>query len=244
MKIISEAVRLIVFFALVSLVTSSLEQVHSVSKVQHILFDMDEALSENASKEIQSYVHMLRMNGSYNPGALVDHLPERFNCIAQIESQLLPHNTAKLTITTHAPLACISADQVITVDGVILSQQVFTEKLIKELDRVELAGALDSEKIPVFVKTVADSIQADLFKSYRMTWVDEHTICLTDKNHPQITIVCSNEKLPDLSMQKKCADLVHDKMLQKPDAQWKADIRFDDQIIISMDKGGQNGTYV
>ena len=187
---------------------------------------------------------MLRFNGCYNAAALVDHLPERFVCIATIESQLLPHNTAKLVIKTYEPLACISSEELITTNGIILSQQVFNETVIKGLDSVELAGPLDSQKIPMFIKTVLDSIRADLLKAYRMRWVDEHTICLIDKNNPHITIVCSNETLPDTTMQKKCVELVHDKMLQKPDAQWKADIRFDDQIIISMDKGGQNGTYV
>lgn len=245
MKIISEAVRIIVFFAIVSIITSGLERVnHSISSVHHILFVMDESFSDQATKEIQSYVHMLRFNGCYNPAALVDHLPERFTCIACIESQLLPHNTAKLVIKTYEPLACISHDQLITMDGTVLSQAIFNEKVIKELDTVELQSPLDAQKIPTFIKTVVDSIRADLFKSYRMHWVDEHTICLIDKNNPHITIVCSNETLPDTSMQKKCVDLVHDKMMQKPNAQWKADIRFDDQIIISMDKGGQNGTYV
>ncbi len=245
MKIVSEAVRILAFFAIVSIVTTNLERVsRSLSSVQHILFQIDESLSSDTRNEIKSYVHMLRFNGKYNPAALVDHLPDRFACIAGIESQTFAHNTAKLVIKTHEPLVKISDDQLVTMNGEILSQRFFDTNLLSQLDLVQVSLPVNPDKIPILVKTITDSIQADLLKSYSMVWIDEHTIRLQDKQNSRITIVCSDETLPDESMQAKCAALAQDKLSQKPNVRWKADIRFEDQIIVSMDKGGQNGTYV
>ena len=244
MKIISELVRVAVLFVVVSYVTTNIQNFcSSVSRVQHVTFETDLLFSPQTVEEILSYTHLLRFNSSYNPAALVKHLPERFSCIKSIDIQPLPYNAAKLIISAKEPLVAINNKHILTKSGTLLSCGNYDEKTRESLTSIAMAEAEMHNITPVMLQALSYCIDSKLTKSYNIEWLHEHELRLYDKNNKYVAIVCDSASLPNEKQLSQCTELIKEKITQKPNAQWKADVRFDDQIIISMDKGGQHGTF-
>lgn len=91
-----------------------------------------------------------------------------------------------------------------------------------------------------FVKTVSPKILA----SHAITWKDHHTIEMRRAADPDFSLVCDVEHIPSHTIIEQCDQIyqqVRQKELEKKSRkqhQWVADIRFENQIIMTADKKG------
>lgn len=214
----------------------------SVCSIRYVTFDFDERLSPMARSAIMHYVHECQSHGLYNAYAIVDEVPLYFSSVKSIAVQYLPLQTAHITIDGYDPLIRINDEQVLIENNAIITAANYGQFVLSNLYQLSLAGATPEKISSEITDSIKHAIHEKLFDHYTFHFANAQEWYLKDKEDPAFTLCCNSRSVPLGNIQKRYAQLKKE-VLKKTDVKqkWMADVRFQNQIILSMSKGGHYG---
>lgn len=233
----------------ISCINTSLRMVRSsVWQVRHVLISFDDVLSSQSQQEIEKYVRLMESEGSYNPTTLTPLLITQFSCIKDVCVQRLAYNTAEFSISAYEPCAYVNQTHVLTEHGKLFNAQLYNSNVLAlcpSLDiRIKPLPEILSEQI---VTGIMGALKNDCAAQYRLVLIDDHELRLYDKDMPSFCVICDAMSIPQQNTLDRCQDLKKKLLARtgtKQQKNWRADIRFHDQIVVSMEKGGEHGSSV
>ncbi len=217
---------------------------NSICAVHYVTYSFDSQLSPSAQETISQFVRFFEYQGEYNPTAIVAQLPQEFPCIKSISVRHLPYHVAQVAVAAHDPVIRINDDCVLTEKQTIISNSYYALFVINELPELSVAAPVPSTVSEQIMLAIKRCMKESVFEQYALSFVGEHEWYLCDKNDPSFTLVCDTETFP---IQDRIATYqrVKKKIKNRVNAKkWMADVRFDNQIILSMGKGGRHGKWV
>lgn len=214
----------------------------SVCAIRYVTFEFDPRLSPMARSAISHYVHECQSHGYYNARAIVADIPNYFSSVRAISVQYLPLQTAHITIDGFDPLIRINEDQVLVENNSIIRSANYGQYVLSGLYQLSVAGMAPEKVSPEIADSIKHAIHEKLFDHYTFHFANAQEWYLNDKEDPAFTVCCNARSVPLGNIQKRYAQLKKE-VLKKTDLKqkWMADVRFQNQIILSMSKGGHYG---
>ena len=213
----------------------------SIFSIRYINYNFDDRLSAPASVAIKNYVENCQLAGVYNIRAIIEELPARCASVKSISLLRVPPHTAQLSITLFDPIIAINNDKVLIENNNVINAAYYADYVKSSLYAMtvtEVPASFGSE----LATSIAHAIQEKLFDHYTFNIASEHEWYLQDKQDPAFTVCCNAASVPMGLMQEKYAQLK--KLIRKKEltkTAWIADVRFKDQIVLSMSTRGHYG---
>lgn len=220
----------------------------SIWQVRHVLISSDDVLSSQSKKEIELYVQLMENEGTYNPTILVSQLITQFPFIKDVCVQRLAYNTAEFSISAYEPCARVNQAHVLTERGSLVAAHLYNADALALCPPLTIRISPLPEILPDHMMTsIMGSLKNDCASHYNIVLINEHEMRLYDKDTPNFCVVCDAASIPEQGMLDKCQDLKKKLLARtgtKQQKNWRADIRFHDQIVVSMEKGGEYGSCI
>ena len=235
--------------ALIVLVLGSGIVVHtvyrSVCAVQYVTYAFDQTLSPELQREIVAQVALFENDGSYNPRTILETITQQFPCVQSVAVHCRASNTALVEVAAHDPMVRINGTHVLTDSKMIIPDRSYALYVIDALPSFSMAAVLPDECSDRMMDAVRSCIKDRIFEQYTLSWVNEHELYFHDMNDPSFSMLCDAVSLPTHSTLISYEQLKNSiKNRKSATNRWVADLRFDDQIIVSGDKGGRDGKGV
>lgn len=214
----------------------------AITSIRYVTLDFDSNLSPLCCQLIKRKVALSASNGTYNPETIIQSIPADIRSIQSIEMQHLPYHTALITVHAFEPIARINVHYLLLENQSIVSADHYAEYSVAPLHAVTVPNPVPLSLNTTIVAGIKASINEKVFDYYTFYIGDENEWYLHDKHDPAFTICCNASALP-ISFLQTTYEKLKKKMKNKIRAQtkWTADIRFRNQIILSMDKRGSYG---
>ncbi len=95
------------------------------------------------------------------------------------------------------------------------------------------------------MRQYAQEASPELFSAFEVCWNNEHEVWLHDKQHKKFSLLCNAATIPDQKMVRygnciKQSLEQRNLFAQARKHQWVADMRFADQIVVFLDRGGRH----
>ncbi len=213
----------------------------SIASIHHLMFAVDDALSDQSKQLMIAYADMLCYQ-DYNPRYLIDHLPIRFPFIKSVSVSYQGAGIALVSIDAHQPVTSINSDYIATENGQLFAAHVYSSHL--NLLAIEADQESLCHDLSPLVSCVMAINKQHIGDTYHISWHSEHKISLYDPVL-NIDLICTAEMIENFAQ----VEVFKEKIMHKiiPDGTttaWMADIRFKDQIIMAMEKRGNYGKNI
>ncbi len=217
----------------------------SICAVQYVTYAFDQILSCELQRDIREQVALFENEGSYNPRTIISIICEQFPCVKSVAVHCQASNTATIEITAHDPIVRINGAHVLTDAKTIIPDRSYALYVVDSLPSFSMASALPERCSDRMMGAVRRCVEDRIFEQYTLSWVNEHELYFHDMRDPSFSLLCDAVSLPTHSTLISYEQL-KDSIKNRKSAQnhWVADLRFDDQIIVSRDKGGRYGKGV
>ena len=217
----------------------------SVCAVQYVTYAFDQMISPELQRDIRVQVALFENEGSYNPRTIISTISEQFPCVKSISVHCRASNTAEIEITAHDPIVRINGSHILTDAKTIILDRSYALYVVDSLPSFSMASALPERCSDRMMGAVKRCIKDRIFEQYTLSWVNEHELYFQDMHDPSFSLLCDAVSLPTHSTLISYEQLKNSiKNRKSAMNHWVADLRFDDQIIVSGDKGGRYGKGV
>ncbi len=214
----------------------------SVFAVRYVTYSFDDTIAPETQQDIIAQVALFQNNGRYNPKTVIETITKQFACVKSVSVHCLACNAAEVTVTAHEPLIRINNDYVLTNAKTVVPYVSYAPYVLTSLSLLSMTDPVPYECSDAMMGAVKRCIKDRIFERYTLCWVNEHELRFGDLNDQSFSLICDSVSLPD------CTKLVsYEKLKNSVKARgssqkrWVADMRFDNQIIMSGDKGGRYG---
>lgn len=214
---------------------------HTITGIRYVTFSFDPQLSPITCAAIKKKVMLAEHDGIYNPVAIVETILTSFPVVKSLEIEQFPPHIARVSIAAYDPIIGINNDRILIENQLILSADYYAAYRVKPLQKIRCSGPLPERISSSIMHAMKQCLAQKVFDYYTVYMVNEHEWYFTDIKDPLFTLCCNTASLPVDTVQ--IAYLQLKKQLKKEShaKKWIADMRFSDQIILSMDKGGRYG---
>ena len=218
---------------------------HSMCAIRYVTFAFDPQFSFNACEAIKKQVALAQSDEVYNPQTIVDEISYYFESVKSVTLQQLPHHTAHITIEAYEPIVRINIDQLLLENQSIINAGHYAEYKCALLYQMSVGSPVPTQVCPEIMAAIKRCVYEQLFDHYTFYITNESEWYLHDMKDPAFTLCCNALSLP-IGLLHGSYDLLKKQAKKKgvQKAKWMADIRFHDQIILSMDKGGRYGKTI
>lgn len=241
-------IRLYFFTILIGVagLTVILQQMRSrICDVRYISYSFDPYLSAHVRSAIEKQVALLEYEGTYQVSAIMHELLRLFPEIEQIDIRSLPYNLAEIAVSASDPIVNINNSHVLTEKQSIIPASYYAQYVLDRLPRIHASELLAESVSNEVMAAIKRSIKEHIFDRFSVTIESDQLWQLQDKSDPLMTIACNASCLPIGAMRdvySQLKKLVKKKSITK--TAWMADVRFNQQIVLSRYKGGRNGKRV
>jgi hypothetical protein len=214
----------------------------SIFSIRYITYNFDDRLSARASMVIKNYVENCQLAGIYNVKAIMQELPARCASVKSVSLLKTPPHTAELSITLFDPIVAINDDKILIENNNVINAAYYADYVKSSLYAMTITDKVPASFGPELATSIAQAVQEKLFDHYTFNIASEHEWYLHDKQDPAFTVCCNAASVPMGLVQEKYAQLK--KLIRKKEltkTAWIADVRFKDQIVLSMSIGGHYG---
>jgi hypothetical protein len=213
----------------------------SMRGVRYVSLSCDALLSP----AIRHYVeHQIRLysNGDYNLGALVEQLRSHRTLIRTVQVRYLPSHIAVVEIEALKPIVAINDDHVLLENAAIIPAYYYDAAKVAAIPKITVTPPLPATVTAAMMEALERAVSRNIFERYTLHIHQEHAWYLEDTTDPSFTVCCDAATIPDQVKQMTYERLKRE-IRQKKIARcaWIADLRFQDQIIFSKNKGGGYG---
>ncbi len=215
---------------------------YTVTAIRYITFSFDSQLSQTVCDAIKKQVTLFEMNGLYNPEAIIENIPHVFTMVKSLDIKQFPTHMALVTITAFDPIIRINDDRLLIENQSILSTDYYAVYKIESLQKINIAMPIPAYVSSSIMAAMKQCLAEKIFDHYTVYFVNEHEWYLGDTKDPLFTLCCDAASLP-IDMVRMTYNRLKNQIKKRGPAKvkWVADVRFGDQIILSMDKGGRYG---
>lgn len=243
MKSRANLYRILVLSSFVMVMTAFVHQMfYAMGTIRYVTFSFDPLLSRAACAAIKYQVALCESNGSYNPQSIIATIPPCFSAIKTIDMQQFPQHMALITVKAFEPIVRINDDQLLIENLGIITADYYTAYKIESLQKITATSPLPYQISSSIMAAIKQCISEKVFDCYTFHMLNEHTWYLGDTQDPFFTLCCNAGAIPSNGARLTYDRLKKQIQKKKPTkAKWIADVRFHDQIILSMDKGGRYG---
>ena len=217
----------------------------SICAIRYVTYSFDHSIAPEMQQNIVTHVALFQHDGLYNPKSIIDTIQKHFACVKSISVHCIPHNAAEVTVTAHEPIVRINEKYVVTAAKTIVPDFSYASYILTSLSSLSIVSPVPQDCSENMMCAIRKCIKDRIFERYTLCWVGEHEIYLHDSHDPSFSLLCDVLSLPSptkLVLYEQLKNNIKNK--RSASKRWVADIRFDDQIIVSGDKGGRYGKGV
>ncbi len=216
----------------------------SVCAVHYVAYAFDHAISPEQQRNIRAQVALFENDGSYNPRTIVATI-SAFACVKSVSVQCCASHTAQISVEANGPIVRINGSHVLTEAKTIIPENSYALYVLNALPSLSMATALPDQCSDQMMSTVKSCVKDRIFERYTLSWVNEHELYFRDINDPSFSLLCDVVSLPTHTALLSYEQVKNSiKRRKAAPSHWVADLRFDDQIIVSRDQGGGYGKGV
>ncbi len=217
----------------------------SICSVRYLVYSFDHTISPEAQRDIMAQVALFESNGLYNPKAIIDVITRNFDCVEMVGISCIPYNTAQINITAYEPLVRVNDRYVVTDHKTIIPDSSYASYVLTSLPSLSFTTPVPRNCSETMMHAIRMSIKNQIFERYTLCWVSEHELYLQDMSDPTISLLCDSVSFPSYTKLVSYERLKNSiKTKGSAHKRWVADMRFDDQIVVSGDKRGRYGKDV
>jgi len=208
-------------------------------QARSVSFAFDTVLSKVQQEKIKFTVCQ---TGFKNPASVATLIKEKFPIIDQVIVQRHPNARWHIMVTSTPPLVRVNQQWILTELGAFVPCAHYHEPCLMGIPDIYMkTSARSTPLVSGTFKAWLIALNKTVFERYSLTWNHDYEIILTEKNNPSFSIVTTC--LQPLSEQALalCENIKKDIAQHKTQSNAKivkADIRFDKQIVVSGDNGG------
>lgn len=214
-----------------------------VCSIDECVVSVEGSASTMVAADAVEYVHAQWPKSSLFFDQLCAQTMSKFDWIVSIDVALLPYRKAMIELVAYEPLYRINNDYVVTVTGKLLPKNNFDSLLVSALGHINIVFSNNEPVLSDACRQFILAIPSSLLDTYQCVWESDTRVRLYDKQQTHFVIVCHPLMMPNEKMIQHCnalkGELVERCVFELPRAKtWVADIRFEDQIVVSQEKGG------
>lgn len=209
---------------------------------------VDDRIVPELNEQLNAHVKSLPLGIRIWPEHKAEEIQKQFPWIKSVSFFRTPMQTMHVAVAIDEPV--IKVNEAILTHSQVFPASTFTQAQIAALPTlsVHFPSITDRAEIPLAFIPHAQTFATEPFAPYTLTWIDQYTARLIDKEQPHFAIQFNAQTIPDAKLFAHCASIK--KLLQergsfegrKKQARWIADIRFERQVILfSEDKGVTRG---
>lgn len=198
---------------------------------------VDAAFSPSFAQTITSFVRAQTDGRLLFMPHLAQVIQEQFPAVETIEITRNACGNVEVLIKGSSPRVVVNQEKAFT-DGKLLPTFQFSQDWLAGRAQVSVSSALCTESLdPVLAHCLAQ-IDIDLLHTYNVTINDIFESWLHDKQHHNFSIRFNAATLPKNSVVAQCQAIKNEllasgALTKKPQKKWIADVRFDNQIVVS-----------
>jgi hypothetical protein len=200
-----------------------------LSRITAYAIDIDATFSPLIQANIRDYVCNTPLFKTASLITINDSLKKKFPCIEHVTSERQAPGIAHIQIKTAKPLLSLNDSMILASDGSFVSKEVFTKAMMKKT--IPIACSDLSTMTPALAPSLRFFLNP-LLHSYTITWHNDHTTLLHDKQDPWFTVICNAQSAPSDATLIRCEQLKQKLIITKSNNNWIADVRFHNQIVV------------
>ncbi len=212
-----------------------------VTALRYVTFAFDPQLSPALCDAIKKQVNLFVIDGVYNPEAILKNIPLVFTMIKKLDIKQFPTHVGLITISAFDPVIRINNDQLLLENQLLFSADYYAIYKVESLQKIHIALPIPAAVSSSIVTAMKQCLAEKIFDHYTVYVANEHEWYLKDIQDPLFTLCCNGESLPIDGIHLAYNRLKNHVKKRETKTKWIADVRFQDQIILSMDKGGRYG---
>jgi hypothetical protein len=198
---------------------------------------IDSLLASSVQNQLQTFVAHAIKNQSMQ--SIIKEISKN-PCIQSVTCSYAVAHQADLAIIARVPRYVINNAYVITDDGTWTAQSLYSLPVTQYLVRLVLPNNfVGQEVIQKRVNDLLKQIPPTVLKTHLFCMHDEMSFCLHDKQDPWFSIVFNHLNVPTYESFIHC-EMIKNELKEKEECAkkflWAADIRFENQIIVSMSR--------
>lgn len=213
---------------------------HAIFGADKYHFSLDAQLSTAMHKAIKDAVNE---SGIMPLAGIAESVRTVCPAVANVAVERRANKSLHIIVEADKPYLCFAGKSVLLSSGSVVDKKCFKKAVLKDLPIVACKehGDANSEVSPDFIQWLLH-LDTDIFAQYAITWIDDYEICLQDKQDNHAMIMCSIDTPLDEKIRDVCQRIIGERIDHAQgtvrDYLYTADIRFEKQIIISLQKGG------
>lgn len=217
----------------------------SVCAVRYVAYSFDPAISSEMQRDIKVQVALFESDGLYNPRTIIATITEQFPCVKSVSVHCQASNTAHIAVEAYDPIVRINNTHVLTEIKTIIPACSYALYAVNALPLFSMTGALPDHCSDRMMNAIKSCVKESVFDRYTLSWVNDHELYFKDIQDPSFSLLCDAASLPTHTMLVSY-EQVKNSIKRRNSAmnRWVADLRFNDQIIVSGAKGGSYGKGV
>lgn len=217
--------------ALIFLISVHLASVYFFAAHQFQI-SYDPIISSQTQSSITTYINNYPIQ-SLSFKQLEQSLQKDFACVSFIQAHAQPHGIIKLHVHAINPLYIINDKDIVTAHNSIVDAEFYVPEITKKLPALQISLQTEQKRLPPETFAYLSSLYSFNIPHIAVIWKQPHDVqihLLTEN----IKIRCNAYTPPDQQLFDRCMQVIREH--QQSCIQAKkvlADIRFDNQVIIS-----------
>lgn len=214
---------------------------HYFFSIKNVTVLYESPCSPALAQDIDAFL-IARKNDSYL--LLAQKIKGQFPAIEQINFQTVPANTCIAEITLSEPQVQLDNCALLCANGGLMNMHQGDTNLAEKIPLIHFEINQQAHNLTMQEKKWLCELSSTLCQSYTVTWHDAYHIELIDKKDPWFGITTTILIKPIDVLIKQCNIIkknIENERLKKERRSnyYVADIRFENQIIVSAHKGGK-----
>jgi len=213
---------------------------HFLLQASQVSFSFDPLLSTNQKEKI---IFTVTHAGLTNPTIIAQLMKEKCPAINKIIVTRQPNHSWHIQVIAGAPRLIVNTEWVLNEQGMLVPRGHYTPQSITQLPHITMKTATaDAPLLSAEFKEWLNALNPALFGRYDISWNHDFEIELVEKNNPAFALVSTCQHRLTEQTITLCDSIKKDIEQQKNNQSamglYKADIRFDNQVVVS---GGPRG---
>jgi hypothetical protein len=201
--------------------------------VRSCKFNFDNYCAENSQQAIMRYGQEKFVKKPFQKITL-ESIKTEFPFISHINAHYYYGGNVYCSLKAFQPFLTINDKFVMAGDGHLYDMSIFATDAVSCIPSIQMTNESDVHNSQFF-KRYVNNFPLTLFKLFSIKWVDHTFIELHDKNSPQFFLVSQYETNFDKKLLHYYEQIKQQIMSQRSYAkkQWRIDVRFKNQIIVT-----------
>ncbi len=200
--------------------------------------EIDQSFSPVVQANIRDFIQNTPSFTTASLTTLNQQIKKKFPCIEYVTAERYAPGIAHIQIKTAKPLVYINDSMIVAQDGSYVSKDLFTAAALKKTIALTCTELSTNTTIsPALAQSVRFFLNP-LVQQYAITWHNDHTTVLGNKQEPWFTIICNTTPIPSDALLIQCEQIKQKLITTKSNNNWIADIRFHNQIVVYNKKKG------